>query len=191
MMTNTAVVQSMAWNVGLAVWLSACSDGRDELGADGADGISDATGFSGGAEAIDTSDEGDGEPESTDHDDGAADDDPGDGDGDGDDPGNGEGGVKWDTIAVPDAGPPCGAGWGSELEFSYLWAANSSQGTISKIDTKTVTETGRYMVRPDSAGSPSRTSVSLTGHVAVANRNGGVTKIYADEKYCKESNGIP
>ncbi|MCB9749407.1 MAG: hypothetical protein H6713_05280 [Myxococcales bacterium] len=76
-------------------------------------------------------------------------------------------------------------------EASYLWAANSVQGTISKIDTETVTEVGRYIVRPDSAGSPSRTSVSLTGHVAVANRNGGVTKIYSDESLCQESNGMP
>jgi streptogramin lyase len=46
-------------------------------------------------------------------------------------------------------------------------------------------------VRPDSNGSPSRTSVSLTGHVAVANRNGGVTKVYADQQFCQESNGTP
>ena len=64
-------------------------------------------------------------------------------------------------------------GGNGDSEFSYLWAANSDQGTISKIDTKTVTEVGRYIVRPDSAGSPSRTSVSLSGNVAVANRSGG------------------
>ena len=85
----------------------------------------------------------------------------------------------------------CGCGGGEDYEFSYLWAANSDQGTISKIDTKTVTEVGRYIVRPDSAGSPSRTSVSLSGHVAVANRYGGVTKVYAHEQFCEESNGMP
>ena len=113
------------------------------------------------------------------------------GDGDGDDEGGSQ--VKWDTTSVPDGGALCGAGGGGgdEPEFSYLWAANSSQGTISKIDTKTVTEVGRFMTRPDSNGSPSRTSVSLSGHVAVANRSGGVTKFYADEQFCVESNGMP
>jgi streptogramin lyase len=104
---------------------------------------------------------------------------------------NGGPSPKWDTLAVPDGGAFCSIGEGVDLEFSYLWAANSGQGTISKIDTKTVTEVARYVVRPDGAGSPSRTSVSLTGDVAVASRNGGVTKIYADLESCQESNGIP
>jgi streptogramin lyase len=117
---------------------------------------------------------------------------PGDGDGDGD-PGDGDGDTgsnnKWDVLGVPDSSEQCGGG--SDFEFSFLWAANSSQGTITKIDTATVTEVGRFIVRPDSNGSPSRTSVSLTGHVAVANRSGGVTKVYADESFCEESNGMP
>jgi hypothetical protein len=121
------------------------------------------------------------------------------GDGDGEPTGNGDGDgdnsdgsePRFDTLAIPDGGPSnCSVG-GGDFEFSYLWAANSDQGTISKIDTKSVTEVGRYIVRPDSAGSPSRTSVSLSGHVAVANRNGGVTKIYADVQFCQESNGEP
>jgi hypothetical protein len=95
---------------------------------------------------------------------------------------------KFDTLAIPDAALDCNGG---DFEFSFLWAANSSDGTISKIDTKTVAEVGRFLVRPDGNGSPSRTSVSLSGHVAVANRNGGVTKLYADEQFCQESNGQP
>jgi hypothetical protein len=82
-------------------------------------------------------------------------------------------------------------GHGRQPEFSYIWVANSGEGTISKIDTQTLVEHGRYRVRPDSAGSPSRTSVNLSGDVAVANRNGGVTKVYADPADCKESNGSP
>src|SRR5690606_24261455 len=78
-----------------------------------------------------------------------------------------------------------------EPDFSYLWACNSTQGTISKIDTQTVTEVARYYTRPDLQGSPSRTSVSLSGHVAVANRTGGITKIWATEENCVDSNGIP
>lgn len=101
------------------------------------------------------------------------------------------GGPKFDLGITPDfAGKPCTMGNG-EPEFSYLWAANSTQGTISKIDTQTVTEVGRYIVRPDSNGSPSRTSVNLQGDVAVANRSGGVTKIYALPERCNESNGTP
>jgi hypothetical protein len=98
---------------------------------------------------------------------------------------------KFDTLAIPDSAATGCQGGGDDFEFSFLWAANSDEGTISKIDTMTVTEVGRFIVRPDSAGSPSRTSVSLSGHVAVANRNGGVTKIYADEQFCDESNGQP
>ena len=98
--------------------------------------------------------------------------------------------TKFDIGVVPDTGfMNCGNG--GDSEFSYLWAANSTQGTISKIDTKTVTEVGRYIVRPDSNGSPSRTSVSLSGNVVVANRSGGVTKIYANPDLCQESNGTP
>ncbi len=100
--------------------------------------------------------------------------------------------AKFDVGIITDAPiSPCtntGKG-GSDPEFSYLWAANSTQGTISKIDTETVTEVGRFVARPDGNGSPSRTSVNLEGDVAVANRNGGVTKIYALEERCDESNG--
>lgn len=99
-------------------------------------------------------------------------------------------GEKFDTLGIPDAAQNC-EGLGFEFDYSYLWAANSGDGTLSKIATKTVTEVGRFITRPDSSGSPSRTSVSLSGHVAVANRNGGVTKIYVDEKFCEESNGQP
>lgn len=106
-------------------------------------------------------------------------------------------GVYFDVGTMPDGGgegfcmPGMGGGMGGkkEPEFSYLWACNSTQGTISKIDTQTVTEVGRFYTRPDLSGSPSRTSVSLSGHVAVANRSGGITKIYASEDDCVDSNG--
>jgi hypothetical protein len=107
-------------------------------------------------------------------------------------------GAKFDVGVLPDAPEiPCsnngkgGGGGNGDPDFSYLWAANSTQGTISKIDTQSVTEVGRFVVRPDSNGSPSRTSVNLEGDVAVANRSGGVTKIYALEDRCNESNGTP
>ncbi|MBX7083873.1 MAG: hypothetical protein K1X88_31980 [Nannocystaceae bacterium] len=94
-------------------------------------------------------------------------------------------------LGVPDAGTACPEGTGGAVEHSYIWIANSGQGTVSKINTQTLVEEGRYIVRPDSAGNPSRTSVSLTGNVAVANRSGGVIKIFANPDDCQESNGMP
>jgi hypothetical protein len=165
---------------------SGSSDTSDALGLtlDGNDTNSESAGE--GNDAMSGPGDGDGD----------GDDDPGDGDpGDGD-PGDGDAddgsNTKWDLAPWPDSANNCAGGnGGGNPEFSYLWAANSSQGTISKIDTMTVTEVGRYQVRPDAAGSPSRTSVSLSGHVAVASRSGGVTKFYATEEHCEESNGMP
>ncbi|MCA9650679.1 MAG: hypothetical protein H6712_19380 [Myxococcales bacterium] len=74
---------------------------------------------------------------------------------------------------------------------SYIWIANADQSTVSKIDVETLDEVGRYLTRPDAAGNPSRTSVSFTGDVAVANRHGGLVKLYADTSDCVESNGMP
>ena len=82
-----------------------------------------------------------------------------------------------------------GPGGDVEIEFSYIWIANSTEGTISKIDTQTMEEMGRYIVREDSAGSPSRTSVNMSGDVAVANRLGGVTKVLANPEDCPDVNG--
>ncbi|MEM7159330.1 MAG: hypothetical protein AAF799_41210 [Myxococcota bacterium] len=73
----------------------------------------------------------------------------------------------------------------------FIWIANSEESTLSKIDTQTLEEVGRYRTRADLAGSPSRTSVSFTGDVVVANRYGGLAKFYADPNDCVESNGTP
>jgi len=91
--------------------------------------------------------------------------------------------ITFDLGIIPDAPMFCNQGDG-EVEASYIWIANSSQGTISKINTQSMLEEGRYITRPDSNGSPSRTSVSLTGNVVVANRNGGITKFYANLEHC-------
>lgn len=89
-----------------------------------------------------------------------------------------------------DVGPPPGGG-GCGCELSYIWVANSPQGTVSKINTETMVEEGRYITRPDGSGDPSRTSVNLAGDVAVANRFGGLVKFYAETSDCVESNGMP
>ncbi|MCX4247931.1 NHL repeat-containing protein [Paraliomyxa miuraensis] len=69
-------------------------------------------------------------------------------------------------------------------DFSYIWIANSTQSTVSKINTRTMIEEGRYATR-DTPGNPSRTSVSVDGRaVAVANRYGGIVKIWARPGDC-------
>ena len=70
--------------------------------------------------------------------------------------------------------------------LSYAWIANSSQGTVSKINTKTAVEEGRYRV---AGGEPSRTSVNLQGDVAVSSRDpGAVTKIRGNKEKCVDLN---
>jgi hypothetical protein len=98
----------------------------------------------------------------------------------------GPGGDDADGGGLPvfDVGAPAGtetcAGEGNAVgeDFSYIWVANSPENTISKINTQTLVEEGRYETR-DTFGNPSRTSVALSGHMAVANRSGGLTKYYA------------
>lgn len=106
----------------------------------------------------------------------------------------GDTGTKFDLGIQPDAGSGActgGMGMGGDPEFSYIWIANTAQGTITRLDTQTMVELGRYQTRPDAGGSPSRTSVNLSADVAVANRNGGVTKVYARTADCKDTNGTP
>ena len=173
--------------IGVCLALFGCKDGEDSNSGDG--GVSDSSQADGtdtnetapppsGSTAGEASAEGD------------------DTSAEGGSEGQGEGNAIYDVLAIPDTPAlPCDqngkgrGGGGSEPEFSFLWAANSTQGTISKIDTETVLEVGRFQTRPDTGGSPSRTSVSLSGHVAVANRNGGIAKFYAMEEFCQESNG--
>jgi hypothetical protein len=118
--------------------------------------------------------------------------DPGDGDpGDGD-PGDGDPGgneVKWDLGTIPDAAFNC-SNQGTDDPISYIWIANSSQSTVSKIDTQTLVEVARYHTR-DTPGNPSRTSVALSGNAAVANRSGGVAKFISNIEECEDKNGQP
>ena len=88
---------------------------------------------------------------------------------------------------TPDSGSNCAG----NVMLSYIWVANSDQNTISKIATSTMIEEGRYRTRA-TPGRPSRTSVNLGGDVAVANRDGGVTKVIANPEHCDEmTNGVP
>ena len=105
---------------------------------------------------------------------------------------SGGGGVPKFDVGAPDGELDCsqggGGGGGGGTDFSYIWVANSQEGTVSKINTQTLVEEGRYIVREDSAGSPSRTSVNLNGDMAVANRMGGVTMIRARLEDCPDPN---
>jgi cysteine-rich repeat protein len=77
-------------------------------------------------------------------------------------------------------------GMNQDEVLSFIWIANSNENTVSKIDTKTGVEMGRYRV---AGGSPSRTSVNLLGDVAVSSRDpGAVTKIAAREENCVDAN---
>ncbi len=72
-----------------------------------------------------------------------------------------------------------------ENTFSIIWIANTPEGTVSKIDTKTRVELARYYTGPTNGGDdPSRTSVNLQGDAAVSNRGGGITKFASEEVRC-------
>ena len=74
----------------------------------------------------------------------------------------------------------------SQLNLGFIWVANSGEGTVSKLDTDTGEELGRYKTCND----PSRTAVDLIGNVWVGCRaDGGVAKIAIDEALCVDKNG--
>jgi streptogramin lyase len=102
--------------------------------------------------------------------------------------------LKFDLGVQPDGGAGgCDGDSGGmgDMAYSYIWIANSSQGTVSKINTKTGIEEGRFYTSPmQGSGNPSRTSVNLLGDVAVSNRDpGGVTKIAALPEHCVDVSG--
>jgi hypothetical protein len=67
-----------------------------------------------------------------------------------------------------------------------IWIANSGESTVSKVDTSTYQELGRYST---GAGDPSRTSVNAIGDVYVGNRGGlSVTKVSASGQGCPDTN---
>ncbi len=98
-----------------------------------------------------------------------------------------EGGILFDLAGggVTSAGEGSGGCACGSTDWSYVWIANTKEGTVSKINTRTLVEEGRYITRPDKGGSPSRTSVSIDGKaVVVANRYVGLVKIWAKPEFC-------
>ncbi|MFO7735114.1 MAG: hypothetical protein R6W70_02740 [bacterium] len=68
----------------------------------------------------------------------------------------------------------------------YLWAANHEYGSVSKFNTETHIEDGRYWVGEN----PSRTAVDLDGNMWVGGRNDGrLTKVLWDTETCPDLNG--
>jgi hypothetical protein len=95
-----------------------------------------------------------------------------------------------DTGSTTEPVDPCAGEMGA-FDFSYLWVANTSQGSVSKINTMTMIEEARYYAHPDPANaSTSRTSVNIDGHfVVVTNRQGySATKIAANIDDCVDKN---
>ena len=76
-----------------------------------------------------------------------------------------------------------------------IWVANSNEGTVSKIDTRTMIEVARYYTYPGGGADPSRTTVGLQGDVVVANRasTGGskasAVRISGTRAGCVDRNG--
>ena len=73
-------------------------------------------------------------------------------------------------------------------DFSLIWVANSAEGTVSKIDTRTAKELARYRTGANSMVEPSRTSVNSIGQVAVVNRTGSIVKIAPRVGLCVDHN---
>lgn len=94
--------------------------------------------------------------------------------------------------ATADGGDcPGGGGGVAGDEYSLIWIANSPEGTVSKIDTRTGDELARYWTGPAQGqdDDPSRTSVNLAGDVAVTNRGSGIMKIAGHIDSCIDRNG--
>ncbi len=77
---------------------------------------------------------------------------------------------------------------------SFIWVANSGDGTLSKVCTITAEEVARYVTSYQGpSGDPSRTSVNLHGDAVVTNRDpmfgkSSVTKFAADIDDCVDRN---
>ncbi|MBI5499513.1 MAG: hypothetical protein HY907_04685 [Deltaproteobacteria bacterium] len=108
----------------------------------------------------------------------------------------GDDGAGIEDAAVDDA-PPLPSRCGEDR--SYIWIANSAEGTLSKLCTLDGVEMGRYATSAlGAAGDPSRTSVNLHGDMVVTNRSPGgetpsgpssVTKFAAELEDCIDRNG--
>jgi hypothetical protein len=80
-----------------------------------------------------------------------------------------------------------------DVEKSFLWVANSDEGSVSKVDTLTMVELARYRTGPLGGGyaeNPSRTAVSFDGRYVIVNgrSSGRSTVIAANLEDCVDKN---
>ncbi len=79
------------------------------------------------------------------------------------------------------------------INTSFIWVANTSEGSVSKINTEApFQEVGRYRTGPLAGGAndPSRTSVNSLGDAYVANRRGSsLTRVSTLGDECPDQNG--
>ncbi len=114
--------------------------------------------------------------------------------------GSGEGcsdfdvGENGSNVEACEGDPDCLTLGGRVISLHVVWIANTAQGTVSKIDTRTQEEEARYLTSSyglSGQASPSRTSVDYLGDVIVANRAFGVqasvTRIASED--CPDQNG--
>ncbi len=100
-----------------------------------------------------------------------------------------------DTTSTSTTGQPCEPGDTNgmgDVEKSYLWVANTDQGSVSKVNTLTLIEEARYRTGPGGGNeSPSRTAVSLDGKFVVVNNRGtgSSAMIAANLEDCVDKNG--
>jgi hypothetical protein len=97
---------------------------------------------------------------------------------------------KFDINNLPDIGAGCGGG--VMVDESYIWIPSTSDGWVSKINTRTIIEEARYLTGPSGGGeSVSRTAVSGDGRFVVVNARGSgrSTAFAASIEDCKDTNG--
>jgi hypothetical protein len=98
-------------------------------------------------------------------------------------------GAKFDVGGMPDAGAAGCEQTCGETGFSYIFIANSGISMMSKINTETLEEEGRYLTREGAGGDPSRTSVSIDGRMGSINNRqiGGVLTVWTVPELCDAS----
>lgn len=74
----------------------------------------------------------------------------------------------------------------------YVWIPRGTDGVMLKYDAASMTEVGRYAMRPSPLddSSRSRVSVNLNGDAVVSNRFGGISMFYGNPEDCPDRNGI-
>ncbi|MFZ6177466.1 lyase [Nannocystis pusilla] len=100
------------------------------------------------------------------------------------------GGPKFDLGVTPDGGMGCAGDM--DIDESFIWIPATSDGLVSKINTRTLVEEARYLTGPSGAAeSVSRTAVSGDGRFVVVNARGTgrSTAVAANIADCIDFNG--